>query len=204
MDSFSYVSRDSKDYNSNYSGSGSGNSCDTINIKQKIYEYNPDKRQITIYEYNPNKKYEISIYIFLDILNKIEISKNALDICNSINCNDIDIRQKALDYGLTYKNIFNGDNTSLNARKVLEIIKCDTKPKINIKTFKSICYIKWKIYEINEKQKKKNNYKDEDNISEWIGVLSGLVLYFDELDESNYNTTRYSKDICNPLTVMHI
>jgi len=198
MNSFEYISRDSKEYTSS-----DGGSC-SINIKQKIYEYAPDKRQITIYEYNPDKKYDISIYIFIDILNSIDMSKNALDICNSINCNNIEIRQKSLDFGLTYKNIFNGENSSYNARKVLEIIKCDTKPKINIKTFKSVCYVKWKIYEINEKYKKRNNNKDEDNISEWIGLLAGLVLYFDELDEMNYNTTKYSKDICNPLTVKHI
>lgn len=197
--SFTYVSRDSKD-------------CSTIlNTKQKIYEYVSDNRQITIYEYNPDKKYDISIYIFLDILNSIEISKNALDICNNIGCDDIEIRQKALDFGLTYKNIFNGDNKSHNARKVLDIISCDSNPVLNIKTFKSICFIKWKIFEANEKTKRnKNRYKnknkvnDDDNISEWIGVLAGLVLYFDEVDETNYNTTKYSKDICKPLTAKDI
>ena len=198
MASFSYLSRDSKDYSYN----------SNIDIKQKIYEYSPDKRQVTIFEYNPDKKYDISIYIFLDILNSIEISKNALDICNTLGCNDIEIRQKSLDFGLTYKNIFNGENKSYNARKVLEIINCDTNPKINIKTFNSICFIKWKIYEINEKNKRRyknnKNIKDEDNMSEWIGVLAGLVLYFDELDEINHNTSRYSKDICKPITVKDI
>ena len=209
MDSFSFVSRDSKDYYSTYgggssSGSSSSSINNSINTNQKIYDYSPDKRQVTLYDYNPNRKYDISIYVFIDILNSFEISKNALDICNSINCNDINIRQKAMEYALTYKNVFNSDNNSLNARKVLTMIKCDVKPKINTKTLKSVCHIKWKIYEINEKNKKRNDNKDEDNISEWIGLLAGLVLYFDELDEINYNTTRYCKDICNPLTVTDI
>ena len=184
---FSYVSRDSKEYSNKY------NSTSDI-----------DTRQVTIYEHNPDKKYDISIYKFIDILNSFEISKNALDICNSINCNDIDIRQKSLDYGLTYKNIFNGNNKTSNARKVLQIIGCDSNPKINIKTYKSICYVKWKIYEINEKNKKKNKINDDDNLSEWIGVLAGLVLYFDELDQINFNTSRYSKEICKPLIVKDI
>jgi hypothetical protein len=198
MASFSFVSRNSNEYSS----------IANIDTKQKIYEYSSDKRQVTVYEYNPDKKIDISVYIFLDILNSIAISKNALDICNSIECHDLEIRQKALNFGLTYKNIFNGDNKSYNARKVLDIINCDVNPKINIKTFTSICFIKWKIYEINEKNKKKyknnrnnkNIKDDDDNISEWVGVLSGLVLYFDELDESNYNTTIYSKDICKAMT----
>jgi len=156
---------------------------------------NIDKRIITINEYNPDIKYDISIYKFVDLLNSISTSKNALDICISLGCNDIEIQQKALDYGLTYKNIFNGENTSINAKKVLDIIKCDVKPNICIKTYKSISYIKWKLFEINKKKSK------EDNISEWIGVLAGLILYFDELDEMNFNTTVYSKDICIPLTV---
>ena len=195
MASFSYISRDSKNY-----------SITNVDTKQKIYEYNPDKRQITIYEYNPDKNYDISIYVFLDILNSIEISKNALDICNSIKYDDIEIRQKALDFGLTYKNIFNGDNKSHNAKKVLNIIGCDVKPIINVKTFKSVCFVKCKIFEIKEINKKNKNKKssDNDNISEWIGVLAGLVLYFDEIDEINYNTTKYSKDICKALTVNDI
>jgi hypothetical protein len=196
------MSRTSKDY---YSGTN-------IDVKQKINDYIPDKRQITIYEYNPDKIYDISIYIFLDIINSIEISKNALDICNNLGCDDIEIRQKALDFGLTYKNIFNGDNKSYNAKKVLEIIKCDSNPNINFKTYYSMCHVKWKIYEINEKNKKKNKNRqnreniqtDDDNISEWIGVLAGLVLYFDELDEINYNATQYAKDICKPLTIKDI
>jgi len=197
MASFSYTSRDSKNYSNSLS----------IDTSKKIYNYNPDNRQVTIYEYNPDKSYEISIYIFIDILNSIEISKNALCICNSIGCDDINIRQNALDFGLTYKNIFNGDNTTNNAKKILEIINCDVKPKINIKTYKSVCYVKWKIYEINEKNKIKNKNRNNttvDNLSEWIGVLAGFVLYFDEIDVANHNTTRYSVDICKPLTIKEI
>jgi len=188
MSNFKYISRDSKDYSKSFNNG------------------NVDTRQVTINEYNPNKQYNISIYKFIDILNSIETSKNALDICNSICCNIINIRQKALDFGLTYKNIFNGDNNSYNARKVLEIINCSVNPTINIKTYKSLCYVKWKIYEINEKNIKliNNDEDDKNNISEWIGVLAGLILYFDELDETNFNTTKYSKDICKPLTVKDI
>ncbi len=169
-----------------------------MNIIKKLESIdinNIDKRVITINEYNPDRKYEISIYKFADLLNSFVTSKNALDICNSIGCNSIEMQQKSLDYGLTYKNVFNGDNTSVSAKKVLDIIKCDIKPKLIVKTYKSISYIKWKIIEFNKKIPK------PDEIAEWIGLLAGLVLYFDELDELNYNTTTYAKDICKPLTV---
>ena len=165
---------------------------------KKIDNYdinNIDKRIITINEYNPDKSHDITVYKFSDLLNSFVTSKNALDICNSICCNSIEIHQKSLDYGLTYKNVFNGDNNSASAKKVLDIIKCDTNPKINNKTYKSVSYIKWKIIEFNKTLAK------SDEIAEWIGLLAGLVLYFDELDELNYNTTTYAKDICIPLTV---
>lgn len=174
------------------------------NKKKNNNTFIMDDRLVTIYEYNPEKKYDISIYKFVDILNEIEISKNTLDICNSIKCNNLEIRQKTLDFALTYKNIFNGDNNSYNARKVLEIINCDIRPKVNSKTYKSISYVKWKIFEINQQNHKNSSYNNEDNISEWIGVLSGLVLYFDELDQINYNNTRYSIEVCKPLTVNDI
>ena len=61
--------------------------------------------EITV-EYNPDKKYDISIYKFADLLNSFVTSKNALDICNSIGCYNIEVHQKSLDYGLTYKNVF--------------------------------------------------------------------------------------------------
>jgi len=177
---------------------------DKDNTKDYKNSFMMDTRLVTIYEYNPTNKFDISIYKFTDILNTIPISKNALDICKYINCNDIEIKQKSLDFGLTYKNIFNGDNSSYNARKVLDIIKCDTKPKINKKTLTSISYMKWKIYEINNKNNNNKSYNNEDNISEWIGALSGLVLYYDELDKINNNITNYSIDICKPLTVNEI
>ena len=108
---------------------------------KKIVNYelhDVDKRVITINEYNPDRKYEISVYKFADLLNSFVTSKNSLDICNSIGCNSIEIQQKSLDYGLTYKNVFNGDNSSTSAKKVLDIIKCDIKPKLIVKTYKSI------------------------------------------------------------------
>ena len=61
MANFTYMSRDSKNF-SNFSN------ITNIDKNQKIYSYSPDIRQVTIFEYSPDKKYDISIYIFIDIL----------------------------------------------------------------------------------------------------------------------------------------
>jgi hypothetical protein len=52
-----------------------------------------------------------------------------------------------------------------------------------------------KIYEFKEK-------KQFDNASaEWIGILSGIFLYFDEIDEQNYNQTLFLRDAYKPFTI---
>lgn len=131
----------------------------------------------------------------LSILNSIKTSKNALDICNSIGCMNPKIRSFALQYGLTYKNVFNGNDNSQTSKPVLSIIDCKQKPIFNKKIFKSISIIKWNIYEF----KKNKNFNQL--CGEWIGVLAGLALYFDELDENAFNKTQYYQDICRNLTI---
>ena len=52
-----------------------------------------------------------------------------------------------------------------------------------------------KLYEFKQK-------KQFDNVtSEWIGILSGIMLYFDEIDEQNYNQTLFLMDVCKPFTI---
>jgi len=132
--------------------------------------------------------------INLSMINSIKTSKNALDICNSISCMDPKIRSLALQYGLTYKNVFNGNDDSQTSKPVLSIINCKQKPIFNNKIFKTISIIKCKIYE----------FKIHNNLNqlcgEWIGVLAGLSLYFDELDENAFNKTQYYQDICRNIT----
>ena len=55
--------------------------------------------------------------------------------------------------------------------------------------------IKMKIYEFKQK-------KQFDNASaEWIGILSGIFLYFDEIDEQNHNSTLFLQDAYKSFTI---
>jgi len=157
--------------------------------------YSVDSRNVSIYESNPDKTYSISIHKFVDILNSVATSKNALDICNSIGCMDPKIRSYALQYGLTYKNIFSCNDKTDCGKHILKLIETTDKPQFNNKIFKTITIIKWKLYDF----KKNNNYNQL--CGEWIGVLAGLILYFDELDENAFNKTQYSKEICRNITI---
>ena len=163
----------------------------TVNIiKYELNGNDKDGNQIFI----KNNK-TVSINEFIDILNSIPSSKNAIDICNSIGVKDIYFRNFALQYSITYKEIFKGKNINENSLKLLKTIGFDDKIIINNKIYKNIMYIKSKIYEFKQTQQ-------FDNISaEWIGILSGIILYFDEIDEQNYNQTSFLRDVCKPFTI---
>ena len=157
------------------------------------------------YEHNGNDKYGnpiyisnnqiIGIYEFIDILNSIPSSKNAIEICNAIGLTDIYCKKFALQYSITYKEIFKGKNINDNSLNLLKNIGFDDKIIINNKIYNNIMYIKIKLYEYKQK-------KQFDNVSsEWIGILAGICLYFDEIDEQNYNQTSFLRDIYKPFTI---
>lgn len=182
-----------------------------INPDVNIYRYKNvnNNRTVSISKYefkkvdnHGNKIYDKKLQIlnisdFIDILNSIPSSKNALEICNSLNINDICIKNYALQYSITYKEIFKNNKKYIddNIIKLLGIIGFDNQISINNNIFKNIIYIKTKIYEF--KQKCDFNYES----SEWIGMLAGIILYFDEIDERNHNCTSFLQDVKKPFTV---
>ena len=159
-------------------------------IKYELNGNDKDGNQIFI----QNNK-TVSINEFIDILNSIPSSKNAIDICNSIGVKDIYFRNFALQYSITYKENFKGKNINDNSINLLKLIGFDNKIIINNKLYKNIMNIKMKIYEFKQK-------KQFDNASaEWIGILSGIFLYFDEIDEQNHNKTLFLRDAYKPFTI---
>lgn len=137
----------------------------------------------------------INISEFVDILNSIPSSKNAIDICNSLGIYDVYCKNYAVQYSITYYDIFKGKNKNNNALQILNTIGFDKKIIFNNNIIRNIIYIKTKLYEFKEKQQ-------FDNVSaEWIGILAGIYLYFDNIDEQNYNHTHFLKDIYKPLTI---
>ena len=142
-----------------------------------------------------DKNHIISINEFIGILNSIPSSKNVIDICESIGLTDIYCKNYALQYSITYKEMFKGKNINDNSLNLLKSIGFDDKIIINNKIYKNIMYIKMKLYEFKQK-------KLFDNVTaEWIGILSGIMLYFDEIDEQNYNQTLFLRDVCKPFTI---
>jgi len=171
-----------------------------ITYKYKKYDSSKidDDRIVIIYDEYPNKSYNISIYKFVELLNSVECTKNSLDICNFIGCNNQELRNLSLRYSTSYWSIFKGQTTNESSKKILDFIKCDVKPKQDSKTYKAIMFIKWKILEYKKKQVF-DNYTGE-----WIGVYTGLVLYFDELDEINFKNTNYVKNMFKPILTSEI
>jgi hypothetical protein len=169
----------------------SRNTNKTVNIT-KFEKNGNDKDGNPIFN---NKNHTISINEFITTLNSIPSSKNSIEICNAIGLTDIYCKNYALQYSITYKEIFKGKNINDNSLKLLKTIGFDDKIIINNKLYKNIMYIKIKIDEFKQKQQ-------FDNVTaEWIGILSGIMLYFDEIDEQNYNQTLFLRDVCKPFTI---
>uniref|UniRef100_A0A6C0EZM1 Uncharacterized protein n=1 Tax=viral metagenome TaxID=1070528 RepID=A0A6C0EZM1_9ZZZZ len=146
---------------------------------------------VTLYN-NHNKTFRICE--FITMLNNIKTSKNIIDICNSINLTNPVLKSYASQYGLTYKLVFNGSDISSNSLNLLSVIKCDQQPILDVNIFKTIAYIK--TYILYSKINKKYN----NQTSEWVGILAGLILYFDELDMINRKKTNNVSKICKDLT----
>ena len=166
------ASSTNKQYNGIGNGNGNANQVDT--------------RQISITDPKNNRTFSISIYDYIEFVNGIKASNNALDICNNLGITKPDQRSLALQYSITYKKIFKGIDITEDIKLILKTINCDVKPVINSKTITSICYITWKL----------NDYKNKQifNIHtvEWVGMLAGLVMYFNEVDELTSNTNKNS------------
>ena len=191
--------------NSNFT-SKTDNKTDNKNDNKKYINNNDDNndnsknninpnRTVTIHEYYPTNNYTITMNEFIKTLNNIKTSKNAIDICRSIGLSNPLLRSYALQYGLTYKYVFKGINLSSVSTNILTAIKLTPNPIYDSHKIKNaIAYIKWKIYEI----QRINQYNNV--VAEWIGMLAGLILYFDEVDEENNKTTFYIVDACKDFT----
>ena len=175
---------------------------DTITINEYIYNSLNESNTSDIA--NASKQYTISIANLIEILNSIETSNNVEAICYSIGLSNPFIRANAAKYSITYKSIFKGNCVYDNANYILNIIKCIKNPKTDSRTQQSIIYIKLKIYEFIRKE----TYNNE--LSEWIGMLAGLMLYFSEIDDINFinsiKTTQYNdiSALMNNITISRI
>ena len=131
--------------------------------------------------------YNTNINTDFDI-NNIPSSKNAIDICNAMGFIDPRNRAYATIYSIGYKNIFKGINKSSRSIAILKLIGIEENPTVNDCLTNNIIFIKTKLYGF------KKNRQYDNTSAEWIGILAGLMLYFDELDEINNNRTTYMRD----------
>ena len=138
----------------------------------------------------------ININEFINILNSISSSKNAIEICNSLgNFNNKYYKNLAVQYSITYKKLFKDQNKNYKSLQILRSIGFDDVITVNNNIIRNIIYIKTKLYEFKQKQQIDNI------VAEWIGILAGLFLYFDEIDERNYNNTKFLLEVTKPLTI---
>ena len=149
---------------------------------------------------------EINMSNFIDKINLIPASKNVVDISKSIELTNIDLISSAAMESTIYKTALKGENKEFAYKFMIKKINCDINPIMDNKLKQSIAIIKWQIYNfmIQRKEKQLNTptYIEFDiSISKWVGLLAGICLYFDEIDEVNYKQTTFLNDVCVPLNI---
>ena len=188
-----------KKYNKNNSNE-SENSNDT-NADNDILKF----KYKSIINNENNYFEEISIYDFVKNINSIASSKNIIDISKSINLSNPSIISYSASEAIKFKSALRGDNTLFIYKHMIEKIKCDINPVINSNLKKSIATIKWKLYDFMIKRQEKINNGDttadyETEIINWLAMLIGIYLYFDEKDELNFKQSTLLDDVCKPMT----
>ena len=128
-----------------------------------------------------------------------------MDISKSISLNNPSIISYSGSEAIKFKNTLRGDNTLFIYKYMINKVKCDINPVINSNLKKSIATIKWKLYNFMiERQEKINNGDNtadyETEIINWLAMLVGIYLYFDEKDELNFKQSTLLDDVCKTMS----
>ena len=134
----------------------------------------------------------VKINEFVKMMNNIKCSNNPIDVLNSFTISDEILKSSAVQYSLIYNSIFKGDIENESTTEILRYIGCTKHPENSPNIKKTILQIKIKLFEFKEKWEK------DEICAEWVGILSGLALYFNNLDTINYNQTNYYDMITKP------
>lgn len=154
-------------------------------VKRYKYNYNDSCYKMEIDDMELDK--------YLKFLNDIVVSKNAIDVLNSFTISDVNLKSMSVQYSLIYKDIFKGNIVNNTTNEVLKYINCKINPEKCELIKKTIIKIKLKINEMRDKR------QTDEICAEWVGILSGLALYFDEYDITNFNKTNYLDKIMEPI-----
>ena len=104
-----------------------------------------------------------------------------------------------------YKTALRGDNNRFIYNYMIKKINCDINPSINYTIKKGIAIIKWKLYDYmikreTEKRRMRKEIDYDDSIINWLSLLIGIYLYFDEKDEINFKQSSLLEEITQPFT----
>ena len=152
-----------------------------------------------------NQNIEMSINDFLSKINQITSSKNIIDVCNSIELYKPSTISYSASEAIHYKTALRGDNNRFIYNYMIKKINCDINPSINSTIKKGIAIIKWKLYDFmikreKEKRRMRKEIDYDDSIKNWLSLLIGIYLYFDEKDEMNFKQSTLLEEITKPFT----
>ena len=134
----------------------------------------------------------ISIDDYINGINNFEISMDALKICNQLKINILPQVMCVAKLTIKFLIALRGHTQYKNECSLLDLYNIGIQPKYTEHIKKHIAHIKWLVY-INVK----NNIIDNNVLSN-VALLSGLCLYFNELDL--IHTSNINKNNNNHIT----
>ena len=148
----------------------------------------------------------MSMNDFISKINQITSSKNIIEVCNSIELYKPSTISYSASEAIHYKTALRGDNNRFIYNYMIKKINCDINPNINSTIKKGIAIIKWKLYDFmikreKEKRRMRKEIEYDDSIINWLSLLIGIYLYFDEKDEMNFKQSTLLEEITKPFTI---
>jgi len=162
-------------------------------------------KDYTVINNENDENIEIPINELIQKINQITSSKNIIEVCNSIELYTPSIISYSASEAIHYKTALRGENNRFIYNYMIKKINCDINPTINSTIKKGIFIIKCKLYDFmikreKEKRKMRKEIDYDDTIINWLSLLIGIYLYFDEKDEINFKQSKLLEEITKPFT----
>lgn len=133
----------------------------------------------------------ISMQEYVSGINSFELSMDALAICNQLGVSKENHWTIAVKSAINYLEALRGNSLNKKERDLLLYYNIGFAPEFSNGLRKNIAYIKWMLFA----SSKLRNFDDE--FASFVGLLSGICLYFNEKDLINENGGRRTQNFAS-------
>jgi len=133
----------------------------------------------------------ITIERYIEGINSFTLSLDVLDLCNQLGVKNRNHLTIASQSAIKFLEALRGRSIIKNERDLLIYYDIGFLPRDSSNLRKPVAYIKWMLIA----SSRLNNINDE--FATYVGMLSGICLYFNEIDVTNASTGKITKNYSN-------